>query len=93
MRWVLCEAAQTAKRHPDVAATDTAMARRRGKEIATTAVAGTLLARASHLLCESDAAGRRPRSKDSTHTTTSQTTTTMTTERRPPARCVSGTRR
>ncbi|MGI8693570.1 MAG: hypothetical protein ACR2JK_11850 [Geodermatophilaceae bacterium] len=39
MRWILCEAAQTAKRHPNFAATYTAIARRRGKQIATTAAA------------------------------------------------------
>jgi transposase len=50
LRWILCEAAQTAKRHPDFAATYTAMARRRGKKIATTAVARKLLTRAYHLL-------------------------------------------
>ena len=46
LRWVLCEAAQTAKRHPDFAATYQAIARRRGKKIATTAIARKLLARA-----------------------------------------------
>ena len=44
LRWVLCEAAQTAKRHPDFAATYQAIARRRGKKIATTAIARKLLA-------------------------------------------------
>lgn len=37
LRWILCEAAQTAKRHPDFAASYAVMARRRGKNIATTA--------------------------------------------------------
>ena len=60
LRWILCEAAQTAKRHPDFAATYTAMARRRGKKIATTAVARRLLTRAYHLLNQADTAGRRP---------------------------------
>ena len=60
LRWILCEAAQTAKRHPDFAATYTAMARRRGKKIATTAVARKLLTRAYHLLNQADTAGRRP---------------------------------
>ncbi len=49
-RWVLCEAAQTAKRYPDFAATYQAIARRRGKKIATTAIARKLLTRAYHLL-------------------------------------------
>ena len=61
LRWILCEAAQTAKRHPDFAATYTAMARRRGKKIATTAVARKLLTRAFHLLREADEATRRSR--------------------------------
>jgi len=50
LRWILCEAAQTAKRHPDFAAGYQAIARRRGKKIATTAVARKLLTRAYHLL-------------------------------------------
>src|SRR6266702_375733 len=41
-RWVLCEAAQTAKRHPDFAPGYEALARRRGRKIATTAVARKL---------------------------------------------------
>jgi transposase len=50
VRWILCEAAQTAKRSPQFAATYQAIARRRGKKIATTAVARKLLTRAWHLL-------------------------------------------
>ncbi len=38
LRWVLCEAAQTAKRSPQFAAGFQAIAKRRGKKIATTAV-------------------------------------------------------
>jgi len=52
VRWTLCEAAQTAKRHPQFAATYQAIARRRGKKIATTAIARKLLTRAYHLLSE-----------------------------------------
>ncbi|MDQ3885894.1 MAG: IS110 family transposase [Actinomycetota bacterium] len=52
LRWILCEAAQTAKRHPDFATTYAAIAHRRGKKIATTAVARKLLTRAYHLLME-----------------------------------------
>jgi transposase len=52
VRWILCEAAQTAKRHPDFAATYQAIARRRGKKIATTAIARKLLSRAYHLLTD-----------------------------------------
>jgi transposase len=50
LRWVLCEAAQTAKRHPQFAAGYQAIAQRCGKKIATTAVACKLLTRAWHLL-------------------------------------------
>src|SRR5262249_1881832 len=50
LRWILCEAAQTARRHPSFAASYQAIARRRGKQIATTAVARKLLTRACHLL-------------------------------------------
>jgi transposase len=52
LRWVLCEAAQTAKRHPQFAAGYQAIAQRRGKKIATTAVARKLLTRAWHLLTD-----------------------------------------
>jgi transposase len=50
LRWILCEAAQTAKRSPEFAPTYQAITRRRGKKIATTAVARKLLTRAHHLL-------------------------------------------
>jgi transposase len=56
-RWVLCEAAQTARRHPDFAPGYQATARRRGKKIATTAIARKLLTRACHLLTDASAAG------------------------------------
>jgi transposase len=52
LRWVLCEAAQTARRHPDFAASYQVIARRRGRKIATTAIARKLVARAWHLLAE-----------------------------------------
>ncbi len=55
LRWILCEAAQSAKRSPEFAATYQAIARRRGKKIATTAIARKLLTRAYHLLTEADA--------------------------------------
>jgi transposase len=57
VRWVLCEAAQTAKRHPDYAASYQAIARRRGKKIATTAIARKLLTRAYHLLTDASRGG------------------------------------
>jgi hypothetical protein len=50
LRWVLCEAAQTAKRSPQFTATFQRIANRRGKKIATTAVARKLATRAWHLL-------------------------------------------
>jgi len=56
LRWILCEAAQTAKRSPEFADTYQAIARRRGKKIATTAIARRLLTRAYHLLTDTEAA-------------------------------------
>jgi transposase len=56
-RWALCEAAQTAKRHPQFAASYQAIARRRGKKIATTAIARKLLSRAYHLLTDAASGG------------------------------------
>jgi len=44
------EAAQTAKRSPEFAASYQAIARRRGKKIATIAISRKLLTRAYHLL-------------------------------------------
>jgi transposase len=57
VRWVLCEAAQTAKRSPDYAASYQDIARRRGKKIATTAIARKLLTRAYHLLTDASSDG------------------------------------
>ena len=54
LRWVLCEAAQTAGRSPQFAAGYQAIAQRRGKKIATTAVARKLLTRAWHLLTDAE---------------------------------------
>jgi transposase len=54
LRWALCEAAQTAKRSPQFAASFQAIAKRRGKKIATTAVARKLLTRAWHLLTDAE---------------------------------------
>src|SRR5512132_2119316 len=56
LRWVLNQAAQTAKRSPEFHATYTAIARRRGKKIATIAIARKLLTRAYHLLAAAQAA-------------------------------------
>ena len=55
LRWVLNQAAQTAKRSPEFAATYAAIAKRRGKKIATIAIARKLLTRAWHLLSEMQA--------------------------------------
>jgi transposase len=54
LRQVLCEAAQTARRSPQFAASYQAIAKRRGKKIATTAVARKLLTRAWHLLTDAE---------------------------------------
>jgi transposase len=51
------QAAQTAKRSPQFSASYAAIARRRGKKIATIAVARKLLTRAWHLLNDLQAAG------------------------------------
>jgi transposase len=56
LRWAMNQAAQTAKRSPHLAASYTAIARRRGKHIATIAIARKLLTRAWHLLSEMPAA-------------------------------------
>src|SRR5215467_14419627 len=63
LRWVLNQAAQTAKRSPDFAASYAAIARRRGTKIATIAIARKLLTRAWHLLDQMQAAdaGAPPR--------------------------------
>ena len=64
LRWVLNQAAQTAKRSPEFAATYAAIATTRGKKIATIAISRKLLTRAWHLLSEMQAArpaaARRP---------------------------------
>ena len=57
---MLCEAAQTAGRSPQFAAGYQAIAARRGKKIATTAVARKLLTRAWHLLTDAERAAPQP---------------------------------
>jgi transposase len=52
LRWVLNQAAQTAKRSPEFAGTYAAIAQRRGKKIATIAISRKLLTRAWHLLSQ-----------------------------------------
>jgi transposase len=60
---VLNQAAQTAKRSPEFAASYACIAKRRGKKIATIAIARKLLTRAWHLLGQMQAtdAGTPPR--------------------------------
>jgi transposase len=50
LRWVLNQAAQTAKRSPEFATTYQTIATKRGKKIATIAISRKLLTRAWHLL-------------------------------------------
>jgi len=50
LRWAMNQAAQTAKRSPQFSASYAAIAKRRGKNIATIAIARKLLTRAWHLL-------------------------------------------
>jgi transposase len=52
VRWILQEAAQTAKRHPMFADSYGQLAGRRGRNIATVAVARRLLARSFHILTQ-----------------------------------------
>jgi transposase len=56
LRWVLNQAAQTAKRSPGFSATYAAIAKRRGKKIATIAIARKLPTRACHLPAAAQAA-------------------------------------
>ena len=55
MRGILQEAAQTAKRHPMFADTYGQLAHRRGRNIATVAIARLLLARSFHILTQLEA--------------------------------------
>jgi transposase len=57
LRWVMNQAAQTAKRSPEFSATYAAIAQRRGKKIATIAISRKLLTRAWHLLATARAPG------------------------------------
>ncbi len=60
LRQVLNQAAQSARRSPEFAATYAGIAKRRGKKIATIAIARKLLTRAWHLLSEMQAAEAGP---------------------------------
>jgi transposase len=55
------QAAQTAKRSPEFAVTYAAIAKRRGRKIATIAISRKLLTRAYHLLAESRPPARQCR--------------------------------
>ena len=91
LRWVLNQAAQTAKRSPQFAATYAAIARRRGKKIATIAIARKLLTRAYHLLADAQAATPGTASAASTTTppqagrVTKPRASSLVRHRRPPA--------
>jgi transposase len=63
LRWVMNQAAQTARRSPDFAAACSSIAKRRGNKIATIAISRKLLTRAWHQLSEMQAAeaGTPPR--------------------------------
>jgi transposase len=54
LRWVMREAAQTAKRSPEFAPAFQRIAKRRGKKIAATAIARKLLTRAWRLLADAE---------------------------------------
>lgn len=54
VRWILVEAAQHARKRPPFATVFAQIARRRGKKIATVAIARKLLARSYHILKEVD---------------------------------------
>ena len=56
LRWAMNQAAQTAKRSPQFAGPYSSIANRRGKKIATIAIARKLVTRAWHLLSEMQAA-------------------------------------
>jgi transposase len=65
LRWAMNQAAQTARRSPEFAASYAIIAKRRGKKIATIAIARKLLTRGWHLLDQMQATGtatplRRP---------------------------------
>jgi transposase len=59
VRRILQEAAQTAKRHPMFAGAYAQLARRRGKNIATVAIARRLLARSFHILSQLEATSEK----------------------------------
>jgi hypothetical protein len=60
VRGILQEAAHTAKRHPMFAGADAQLTRRRGRNIATVAIARRLLARSFHILSQLEAQQKPP---------------------------------
>jgi hypothetical protein len=70
LRWVLNQAAQAAKRSPEFSATYAAIAKRRGKKIATIAISRKLLTRAWHLLAAAQAPG--PATREASTATAAQ---------------------
>ena len=78
LRWVLNQAAQTAKRSPEFSATYAAISKRRGKKIATIAIARKLLTRAYHLLAAAQAAAQAPGAAAATSAAGTPTTPTET---------------
>jgi transposase len=66
LRWVLNQAAQTAKRSPEFSATYAAIAKRRGKKIATIAISRKLLTRAYHLLAGAQGPGSTSAGRNAT---------------------------
>jgi Transposase IS116/IS110/IS902 family len=64
LRRMLSQAAQTARRSPEFAATYLSIAKRRGKKIATIAIARKLLTRACHLLADMQARPLAARRED-----------------------------
>jgi transposase len=62
LRWAMNQATQTAKRSPDFAASYTALAQKRGKKIATIAIARKLVTCAWHRPQPGSARSRRARS-------------------------------
>jgi transposase len=60
LRWAMNQAAQTAKRSPAFAASYATIAKKRGRQIATIAIARKLLTRAWHLLNEMQADAATP---------------------------------
>jgi len=92
VRWILAEAAQRAKRDPAFAAAYAAIAHRRGKHIATVAIARKLLARAFHRLTEHAAASTGTTTATAPTRTPAATAPAPTTKTTPTRKAVRGSR-